>query len=283
MVLAWPAAGTSVTVRLRHGLIHEAMVYRDAVLRPLRGADELALEEVEELPARRVTALLAAAVTSIGPVSPMTPGLIRRLTIGDRERLVFALHAATFGTSVDTVVTCPTCGTVTEVPLDLHSVLALHEHEPADAFGSFVVDGMTVRFRLPDGADHEQAAALALTSPEAAAAAMADACLVSVMEPGAVSPEVSSNRFSAALEAALQAADPDAVSTVTLACVGCDQVLRATLDGHALLHGGLRANGSVLEDVDRLALAYHWSEADILSLSASRRRRYLALLDRGAS
>jgi hypothetical protein len=35
----------------------------------------------------------------------------------------------------------------------------------------------------------------------------------------------------------------------------------------------------VVADVHRLAAAYAWSEADILAMSAARRRLYLAMID----
>jgi hypothetical protein len=43
-----------------------------------------------------------------------------------------------------------------------------------------------------------------------------------------------------------------------------------------------RRAAGLLRDVHRLALAYHWSERDILGLSLRRRRSYLLLLEEDA-
>src|SRR4051794_11356957 len=98
-----------VSVRLRHGLHEGGTAQRDAMLRPLCGADELVLAEAGPLPARQVTALLAATLQRIGTISPVEAAQVRRLTIGDRERLLLALHAASFGARIDTVLECSAC------------------------------------------------------------------------------------------------------------------------------------------------------------------------------
>jgi hypothetical protein len=41
----------------------------------------------------------------------------------------------------------------------------------------------------------------------------------------------------------------------------------------------MERRGGLLLEIDQLARAYHWSEADILAIPAARRRRYLALID----
>lgn len=40
-----------------------------------------------------------------------------------------------------------------------------------------------------------------------------------------------------------------------------------------------RAGDRMIADVHRLALAYHWSEPEILALPLPRRRRYLSALE----
>ncbi len=286
MLSARPVPERSVTLRLRHGLHVDGEAHRDAVLRPLCGADELALEEAGTLPARRVTTLLGSIVQSIGAIAPIGEAEVRRLTIGDRERLLLALRAATFGPEVETLVTCGACGATTEVPLDLRDALTPANEAEARAEGSFSVDGLTVRFRLPTGADQERAAERALIDPEAAAAILLGACLSPAVNRAKTEPAPDNADWSAliaALEAAVRAADPDAESVIALSCAGCGAPLRAVLDAHALLRGALGTGRSVLEDVHRLAATYHWTEADILALPTRRRQRYLALLDRAAA
>jgi hypothetical protein len=272
-----------ITIRLRHGLRDGDRVQREAVLRPLCGADELALEEAGPLPAQRVTALLAGTLQRIGTIAPVGADAVRRLTIGDRERLLLALHVASFGPSTEVLATCAACGTVAEVPLDLKEWLALRDEPAVPGEGTIGFEGVTVNFRVPTGADQEQAVALAPTDTAAAAEALLQACLHSEPDSADVATLTDNIGLRAALEEALAAADPDAERVVVLSCPGCGEVLRAVCDAHLLLVGSLRQRGPVLADVHRLAAAYHWSEADILGLPTDRRHRYLALLDRGAA
>src|SRR4051812_33818011 len=104
-----------------------------ARLRALSGADE-ALLETSGAPAQRVTALLAAAIVSMGVV-PVSEDTVRSLTIGDRERLVFALHAISFGGQIDVVVNCARdeCRERIELPLDLAELLARVTEAPTKA------------------------------------------------------------------------------------------------------------------------------------------------------
>ena len=271
------------TVRLRHGLHEGGAWQRVAVLRPLCGADELALEESGKLPAQRVTALLAAVLQSIGVVRPVGAVEVRRLTVGDRERLVLALHAASFAPQVECLVTCAACGATVEIALDLREVLAPGDGTWAPAEGSADADGLTLRYRLPTGADQERAAALATVDATAAETALLGACLCSVTAAHGVAAPSDPARLLAALEEVLRVSDPDAEIVVAAPCPECGAQQRTIPDAHALLSGALQQTGSVLADVHRLAAAYHWSETDILRLPTARRRRYLALLDPGVA
>ena len=276
METASPAVETLFGLRLRHGLSVGGVTHGDARLRALRGLDELLLEESDGVPAALVTRLLANVTASIGAIAPIDPTHIRQLTIGDRERLLLGLYAGTFGAHVETLIACDACQAVTEVPLDLTEALA-DVRKTSAAAGVFTLDGKTIRFRVPTGADQERAAVAAREDFDAGAATLLGACLNDVT--ATVAPE----RLRSALEDALRAADPDADSEVVVPCAGCGGMMRGVVDGFALLCDTLRPGRSVLEDVDRLAAAYHWTETDILSLPTERRRRYLALLDRRAA
>src|SRR3954466_1377526 len=100
--------GTETIVPLIAGVWHGGQRQSRAVLRPLNGADEALLLEAGNaaLPAHRITALLAATTMSVGDIAPVSHNVARRLTIGDRERLLLALHAISFGPQVDVVVPC---------------------------------------------------------------------------------------------------------------------------------------------------------------------------------
>ena len=50
------------------------------------------------------------------------------------------------------------------------------------------------------------------------------------------------------------------------------------LDAFSLLASGLAAADRLYAEIDAVARAYHWSEAEILALPIARRRRYLGLI-----
>ena len=63
------------------------------------------------------------------------------------------------------------------------------------------------------------------------------------------------------------------------ACPECGAAFTATLPVAKFFISELRQAGGIEREVHCLAWHYHWSEADILSLTRSRRRRYLDLID----
>lgn len=277
------AAGQPATVRLRHGLRLAGVAHTDAIVRPLQGSDELSLELFGPEPARKITELLASAIERIGGIAPVATDHVRQLTVGDRERLLLALHAASFGPRAETVTVCEACGGSTEMTLDLPEALAMPDPDGGGqdrTTGRFVLDGSTVRFRVPNGADQERAASMAVTDPAAAEALLRAACVLSVTDGFGRPAEAEPASLAAALETAVRLADPDAEFVIAVTCAGCGHGVPAVVDGFSLLSGALCNSTPVLEDVHRLAEAYHWTEEAILSLPTERRRHYLALLGR---
>jgi hypothetical protein len=269
-------------ISLTNGLWQDSVCHRDAELRPLAGADEILLTEAEPIPAVQATVLLAATVRSIGPISPVTHEHIWQLSIGDREKLLVALYALSFGPLFDAVLSCPACAETVELPLDLDTVLEATAGSPCSPQHLLTVGGATLRFRLPNGADHERAARIAAIDLNRGAAVLRAACVIALT--GGDGQEIVADRMpdgvQAVLEEALRRLDPAAETIVAADCPGCGTRLEGTLDALSLLAGQLGQRGSILVDVDQIARAYHWSEEAILALPTARRRRYLALLDR---
>ncbi|MFD0346200.1 hypothetical protein ACFQ0M_09210 [Kitasatospora aburaviensis] len=83
----------------------------------------------------------------------------------------------------------------------------------------------------------------------------------------------------AAVEAALAAADPQAEALLGLDCPGCGTPWWEPFDLGAFLWADVeRIALHTLAEVDTLARAYGWREADILALGRRRRHRYLDLV-----
>lgn len=277
--VAMPA---EAAVALAHGIEWGGGRARAATIRPLSGADQATLAEAaaSATPAELATMLIACATCSIGPVAPVTVEIARQLTVGDRERLLLALHRATFGGQLELVTNCPAigCGATMEVALAVDRLLTglTDEVGEAERTPEVRIDGeaWTVRARLPNGADQEAAARLARTDPGGAGDLVLGRCLIDA--DGVPDDAFASLRKR--VEQALGALDPATEITLSLTCPRCGRVSAALLDAATLIAAELVRGDGIFVEVDRLARAYHWSEADILALPVARRRRYLELI-----
>jgi hypothetical protein len=231
-----------------------------AEVRPLRGADEAFLEDAADLaPARRATALLARCVAGTDEDAA------RALTVGDREALLLHLRRLTFGDALPCVLACPACEELMELDLRVTGLLLPPYEEVRDRYELSLGDGRVLPFRVPTGADQEEAAA---APPGEGARVLLERC---VEEP--VGDEVA-----AAVAREMAARDPQAELRLRVSCPACGAPVETVLDAADYLFRELRGRRSVYRDVHLLALHYGWSEGEILALPRGRRRLYLELL-----
>jgi hypothetical protein len=74
-------------------------------------------------------------------------------------------------------------------------------------------------------------------------------------------------------------ADPMAETRLTLHCPKCENIWDETLDVVAFLWEEIEARARrLLLEIHTLALAYGWTEAEILSLTEDRRGRYVEMV-----
>lgn len=241
--------------------------------------------------------------------------LARRLTVGDREALLLHLRRLTFGGTADCVLSCPRagCEEKMDLALDLSDLLLPPYAEPRPlieaevpavaapdaasgaASGGEGADpgaGWRVRFRLPTGADLEGVARrLVEEGAEASERWLAERLIESVESveaaeaveaagDGAPSPAQGlPPAVVAALSDLVAEADPQADIRLEMDCTGCGERFESRFDATAFLLDELDAGRDPLyRQVHQLALHYHWSEAQILSLTPGKRRLYLGLL-----
>lgn len=226
-------------------------------------------------PAERDLALLEAGFPGVDPTA------LRALSVGRCDAWLLELYEATFGPRLDAVFDCASCGQAVEVAVDvtrLRAGVAPPSPDEAGEWVDLVVDGYDVRFRLPDAADLAAVAALGSADRGEARLALAgrvlrawrDGVPVAV---GSLPPPV--------LDAAGQAMadrDPMADLALSTSCPWCGVDAAARLDIGGVLWTRIAADARrLLSDVDVLARAYGWAEAEILALAESRRRAYLEL------
>ena len=197
------------------------------------------------------------------------------LVLGERESLLLEIRRATFGDMLGARTVCPACGAglAVEVP----AAWLRREGNPAGSVPSFELKAgpFALTIRPPDGTVLARAAAE--PDVDSSRLALLAGCIVGVVGPaGALElSELPPDVIAAAGEAIVER-DPRSEITVALTCISCGHDWAAVFDAGLFLWEELAAMSiRLVDDVDVLARAYHWSEAEILAMSSSRRRRYV--------
>ncbi len=203
---------------------------------------------------------------------------VRGLVLGEREALLLEVRRATFGEVLGARTICPACGA--ELAVDVPAAWLCRDESGAGTSGAAVelrthVGSVSLTIRPPDGAVLARAAAE--PDVESCRLALVAGCITGARGPSGpldVS-ELSPDVLAAAGEAIVER-DPRSEVTVALTCVSCGYDWQARFDAGLFLWEELAAMSiRLVDDVDVLARAYHWSEAEILAMSSSRRRRYI--------
>jgi hypothetical protein len=200
------------------------------------------------------------------------------LPVGERDGRLLDLFAATFGRWIEGLAACPACGERLEVAFDAASirVQAGEDTEP------FELERPPYRLllRLPTSADLRSLPTGA--GLEEARRALAEGCVLEAyLRDRAVALEGLPEELVAAAGEAMAVRDPQADVRLDLVCPACRHRWQAPFDIGEFLWGELHARAQrLISEVHSLALAYGWSEAEILDIPAQRRRLYLELLSR---
>jgi hypothetical protein len=263
---------TALDVLLPGGLWVGGERRRDAALRPLNGEDEaFMLDESSALaPALRVTALLERCLVRLGPHEPVGADAVRELGAGDRQALLLHLRRLTFGERLECVLACPACEEELDLDLRVEDLLvAPYPDRPPELDAELA--GVPVRFRLPTGADEEAAAVAAEEDAASAVASVLERC---VNEPATVSGEVAE-----AIGELMGELDPQADLVLELTCAACGETASVPFDAGDFFAREIGADrDALLREIHLLALHYGWQESELVAMTTSRRRRYVAHL-----
>jgi hypothetical protein len=220
---------------------------------------------------QRALALLTAA-------RPETsPGALAEMTIGRRDAGLLALRERLFGPRIVALARCPGCAEPVEVTFAVADIAVT---PPADAAVLVERDGYTVRVRPATSADLPDVPAG--DDPAALARDLVARCTVEARRgAAAVTADELPGPVAEAVAEAMVAADPQAEVQVATVCPACGHRWSALFDVAAFLWREIEAWARrTLDEVHALASAYGWSEREILAMSASRRRRYVAMVTR---
>lgn len=223
-----------------------------------------------EAPIARALRLAAAAGADAARLRDAPLGRLHAATLG--------LHAALAGPRLEAVATCPACASLVEFALDGDALQPLARDAAAGELVMVTDAGeWRVRWRAPTAGDLADVAG----RPDAASALLALCCDVTGPrgEGGADAPPEVIER----IEGTLADADPLAELTVGLECPECGAVFDADVDPIAFVLREVETRARrVLREVDVLARAYGWTEAEVLALSEQRRTAYLEIVRESA-
>jgi len=244
------------------------------MIRALTASDILSLWERgrDRRPTDRALLVLRAACP--GPPDDA----LAALTIGQRDARLFAARAATLGQQIDGSAACPRCAEALEFSINVED---LCDHgKPTDERASieFEIGGVHVVVRPPDSRD--LAAIGDAADVDAARRQLLHRCLVMSRSDGhTVDPSELSPAVVEQIPTLLADADPQADVTLEIRCGACGHRWPLLFDIAAFFWLEIEALAArLVADVDALARAYGWREADILAMSGTRRSAYLAMV-----
>lgn len=249
-----------------------ACAFPDSRFAELSGRVELDIGQAYAAPSRpeRVSALLVNAYAEIDGQPPDRTG-VNRLSAGTREWLLqrAILELAPPGDWFE--ITCPACASRFDLQLQLDQAPC---QLPGPGFPEITVSTALGehRFETPNGAHEIRLARL--PAAHDLRRSLVELCSL----------EDDRTRHAAQYEradldridAALEAGSPDVADRTRASCPDCGTETEVLIDPLEMPMG---REITVLHDVDRLACAYGWSEADILNLPTRRRRHYVRLVE----
>jgi hypothetical protein len=203
----------------------------------------------------------------------------RRLS--ERNARFLEIHACLFGRDLDLISRCPACGTVAQFSGDCETLsYRLNATSAADHAPShrLAIQDHHLEFHLPDSDDVR--AASAGDTADDFVWRLLDRCVLSCTCGGTEVPvRQLPEPVLDALSESMRALAPGASVSFAVACPECHARWEAPLDLAQLVWQKVQASAErLLFDVDVLARAYGWTEAEVLRLSPLRRSAYLQIV-----
>jgi hypothetical protein len=276
-------------VILRNGCWQDGACQREVRVRAVAEDDDGLVDQLSAaaLPLERDTQLLERCVLGLGCKED-----VNQLSLGDRDTLLLHARRLTFGGQIDCVLPCPECKERMDFQLQVDRLLAPQDvGAPSRFFEETMETGgerFRVRFRVPSGADLEDALRVPKRKPMEAVEAVLARIVESVrsegaLEDGSAGTTISIDQWPTGLAARvterMAELDPQAETALRLTCPACRQSFTTFFDIGDYFFRELRTREQRrYREVHQLALAYHWSETEILSMSPRKRQLYLDLL-----
>jgi hypothetical protein len=199
------------------------------------------------------------------------------LPIGRRDAALIAIWQATFGSWLKGYAECPQCRTPLEFQMAAEEISRAGAAVPVAPSHRLQVSGYELQFRLPDSRDLSAVAECA--GPDEARSLWLQRCVLLADRDGAAArvEELPAEVLTKLADYMLEC-DPQAEVLLTFHCPACAHDWREVLDIATFLWTEITARAKrLLREVQTLARAYAWGEAEILAMSEWRRQRYLEM------
>lgn len=208
---------------------------------------------------------------------------LEQLSVGEWNAALLQVHASVSGSSrMQARARCPACGETTEVEVDAQALLAAHRSPSTEATGRVLrLGAFRVEYRALTVADLISVASH--QDVHAARAELVGRCVVSARRARSqVNVSDLPDEVVSRLADALGELDPLADAQIRVHCPACAHQWLPQLDVGGFVWRELASLAErVMLDVDALARAYGWSEADILNMHPARRQAYVEMAASG--
>lgn len=202
---------------------------------------------------------------------------LAEIPIGRRDAAIFRLREKTFGPWIAGFSTCPVCDEQLELTIRVEDILY---EETGNSHQAMLLDFLDyeVHFSLPCSRD--LFAAVATGSLDAAYHSLIENCIQTAyyQKQRTSAHDLPADVIQAMADEMVKV-DPQADVQMKIICLSCGHQWQQTFDIIWFFWKEIDSWAHrILSEVDALARAYGWSEADILSLSPWRRQCYLEIL-----
>jgi hypothetical protein len=201
------------------------------------------------------------------------------MTMSRRLQLILRIFINTRTPNLNVTVRCPACNEMLDLKLNLASLQSNDDPVSVCCHPEFDVD---LTLRLPTGIDQRGWLADGHKQDASEWCVKAVTSLVELLDGGKPPSDWRApDAWLPAIAETLEAADPHTTATLNTTCCNCQNAFSVLFDVERHIIENLASlQPGLIDEIHRLASAYHWTEAEIFDVPRSRRRRYLRRIDR---
>lgn len=264
-------------MELPGGLLINGLLRRDFRFKPLTGYLERLISEsglnISSL-AEQITTILSYALESVAG-SKVNIELVRLLSSGDRQYLMQRLHYIIDPNPKWVTTHCEKCDEKIQFQLATSSLPVKPANESYPQAIVSLSKG-TFNIRAPTGADEEVIARNTGNNKKAVDILLSR--LISSRD-DKFNIKLLSDEDKDLIDRSLDEMSPQVGEVISITCPYCECNQQYLIDNYSWI---IQKAKELEEQVHTIALQYHWSEKEILSLPKYRRQHYIQLIDRSA-